>query len=261
MMITEKHPELSPATKQLKTIMIGLYKGLEKHKAKIENSKKKRTAKNYLPNQRATYVSDEIAETIEATDSSLSVVIQNSANHEFVVIKIEENNVNVIVMHLREGEDLPTKSRFRGNYSAYHNDRLKIHSIKSEPIGQLEAILQTFNDTIAPIVLDHTTLPFTWIVTYDGRKYTDSTIKIGALAPDQENWIFRDDITGFFRSCVNDVPAELLPEEESTFGSDTNVVYISSIEKNIQETEIPLEFKPNVVSPIKKENDLDGDSI
>jgi hypothetical protein len=131
-------------------------------------------------------VNTKVVESVKSNSHMKMVVISRKAGfHPYIVIHDTVRNIFILVSKLPSNKYIFGTSRYRGEYSASNFDRLF-------DMGATEDEIASGIEYQPSLNLSGDTQPFTIIVIYDGVK---DVVFEGALRPDQEDWIYKQDIT------------------------------------------------------------------
>ncbi|SFL20694.1 hypothetical protein SAMN03159341_1044 [Paenibacillus sp. 1_12] len=116
-------------------------------------------------------------------------------NFNYVVVHFEDLNLNLIPIHLLSYSKLPKPSRYRGDISAFNLAVMKDRGMVSDLEFQTHFNFdnETSLVTEPDIPSNIKDIPFGLFLIYDGTN-AKAPIRLAALTPDQERYIFCDNI-------------------------------------------------------------------
>jgi hypothetical protein len=148
---------------------------------------------NYKPKLRGDIINDAIErEILSMPETGLFVEHKKAVFHEYIALRDVVRQVSILVQNLPSNRQLLPYSRYRGEFSSSNIDRLISVGFSDQEFEQLELDLSG-RQTSLPMEPQY--FQFCIVVCYDGKKGADTKIVEGALAPNQEQWIYRKDIT------------------------------------------------------------------
>ncbi|MGG0172018.1 hypothetical protein [Paenibacillus dokdonensis] len=149
---------------------------------------------NYKPKLRSDIINTAIErEVLNTPAAALSVENKKASFHEYIVLRDINRQVSVLVQHLPESRQIMSQSKYRGEFALYNIDRLISEGFSEEDIEQLELDFDDYKQV--SLSLEPRYFQFCVVVCYDGNKGADARIFEGALAPNQDQWIYRKEIT------------------------------------------------------------------
>ncbi|PAK50726.1 hypothetical protein [Paenibacillus sp. 7541] len=150
---------------------------------------------NYKPKLRSDIINNAVErEVINRPEAGLTVEYKKASFHEYIVLRDMSRQVSILVQHLPENRQIMPQSKYRGEFAMYNIDRLISEGFSDLDIEQLEIDLDDYKQTSLP--LEPEFFQFCIVVCYDGNKGAEARIFEGALAPNQDKWIYRREITG-----------------------------------------------------------------
>jgi hypothetical protein len=102
-------------------------------------------------------------------------------NFNYVLVRFEDLNINLIPIHMISHVNLPRPSGYRGDMSAFNFAVMKDHGM------QAELDFQTH------MVLEKKDIPFGLLLIYDGTNMK-APLRLAALTPEQDRFIFCDNV-------------------------------------------------------------------
>lgn len=149
---------------------------------------------NYKPKLRSDIINSAIErEVLNTPGAGLIVEYKKASFHEYIVLRDVNRQVSILVQHLPENRQLMSQSKYRGEFALYNIDRLISEGFSDLDIEQLEIDMDEYKQTV--LSLEPQYFQFCIVVCYDGNKGIDARIFEGALAPNQDQWIYRKEIT------------------------------------------------------------------
>lgn len=116
-------------------------------------------------------------------------------NSNYVVVHFEDLNLNLIPIHLLSHAKLPKPSRYRGDISAFNlaimKDRGMISEVDFQTYIDFDNEISLVTEPEIPSNIKD--IPFGLLLIYDGTDHK-APIRLAALTPDQERYIFCDSI-------------------------------------------------------------------
>ncbi|NUU75053.1 hypothetical protein [Paenibacillus xylanilyticus] len=214
---------------QRSLIVRGVQEGKNEHQ-NIKSLLRKFTTNTYDPRLQYDCVNTHVEEIILSNPHTQMRVLKKKAGfHPYIVIQDTIRNIFILVAKLPKNKYIYNPSGYRGDFASSNFDRLlEMGASKEELLGDL-----TYQTSMA---LGIENQPFGIIVSYD----RDSDIIFeGALKPDQEGWIYKEDITdSIIAHTVDVVPV--------------NVYNSSNIEPKLKvpntDSEIVIKLKSNATS-------------
>lgn len=187
----------------------GIKKGLEALPLYLSNLPVTNT-NNYKPKLRGDIINDAIErEILNTPETGLYVEYRRAAFHEYIVLRDVIRQVSILVQNLPKKRHIMQYSRYRGEFSSSNFDRLISMGFSDEEFEQLELDL---NDQQTSLPMEPQYFQFCIVVCYDGNLGADTKIYEGALAPNQEQWIYRKDITDIDLTNVEQLETATEPQ-------------------------------------------------
>lgn len=117
-------------------------------------------------------------------------------NFNYVLVRFEDLNINLVPIHLITNTKLPKPSGYRGDMSEFNFAIMKELGMESEMDFQThitleEDIVTITTDPVIPANIDD--IPFGLLLIYDGTNM-EAPLRLAALTPNQERYIFCDDV-------------------------------------------------------------------
>lgn len=162
-----------------------------------------------------THVARQIEENLH---TQMKVFRRQAGFHPYIVLHDTVRNIFILVSKLPDNQYIPNPSIHRGEFAYSNGDRLLEMGVPYEEIYG-DSVFQTS----LPLGVENQ--PFGILVCYDGYK---DVIYEGALRPDQEAWIYKEDIS----QIINIEVETLVPFD------------------NYQQTDIPLQLKEQIEEEI-----------
>lgn len=180
---------------QRSLIVEAIVKGKKQHES-INSLLPDFVTKTYKPRMQYDCVNTYVEEAIRKNPhTQLKVTRKMAGLHPYIVIHDTARNVFVLVSRLPKNKRIYGPSRYRGDYASANYARLlEMGAPKEEILG--ESSYQT------SLSLGEEYAPFGIIVSYDG---ISDLIYEGALQPDQQDWIYNEDITESMIASAHDV--------------------------------------------------------
>ncbi|NCU18342.1 hypothetical protein [Pallidibacillus pasinlerensis] len=132
-----------------------------------------------------TYIAKQI---MENPHTQMKVYTQRAGSHPYIVVQDTTRNIFVLVSKLSKTKYMPNPSDYRGDFSLSNVERLLEMGASIEEIYGEKIPYQEF----LPLGIENQ--PFGIIICYDGKS---DTVFEGALRPDQEDWIYKENITEY----------------------------------------------------------------
>lgn len=144
------------------------------------------TTNTFAPRLQYDAVNSHVEKMILSNPHTQMKVFKKKAGFfPYIVIHDTIRNIFILVSKLPKNKNIYNPSKYRGDFASSNFDRfLEMGASKDELLGDSPYQLSLF------LGLDNH--PFGIIVSYDGES---DTIYEGALRPDQEDWIYKEDIT------------------------------------------------------------------
>jgi hypothetical protein len=142
--------------------------------------------KKHAPHLLYDMVNESVATMIEDNPhTQMKVVSRRAGFHPYIVIHDTIRNIFILVSKLQRKKYMPTPCNYRGEFASANAIRLNEMGMSMDEI---------YGDTPyqESLSLGIDNQPFGIIVTYDSKQ--ESYFE-GALRPDQEDWIYKEDIS------------------------------------------------------------------
>jgi hypothetical protein len=166
-------------------IVKGIQRGIKEYKDLLTLMPVTRT-KKHAPHLLYDMVNESVAMMIEDNPhTQMKVISRRAGFHPYIVIHDTIRNIFILVSKLPQKRYIPTPCNYRGEYASSNAVRLT-------DIGM--SLDEIYGDTPyqESLSLGIDNQPFGIIVTYDSKQ--ESYFE-GALRPDQEDWIYKEDIS------------------------------------------------------------------
>jgi len=210
-------------SEQRQVILQGIMEG----KAKFEDLKSQighTTTKTGGPRLRYDLINTHVEENIKSNPHlSMEVHVKRSGSYPYIVLHDFLRNKFVLVLRLQK--EIFDPSRYRGENAFSNVDRLMEMGLK------LEDLPNDYNHQYS-LFLGAEHQPFGIIVCYDAYK---DIVYEGALRPDQNDWLYKENITDYIDLKTNKVTHIKRPEH-------TDKIELS-LKKQSDEEEITLKLK------------------
>lgn len=186
---------LTPEQRHL--ILQGIKKGKEEFQSIIQLHPETIT-KTYLPRFQYDLVNTYVEKAIQDNPhTQIKVYPKKAGFHPYIVLHDQIRNIFILVLKLPKNRYIFKQSAYRGDFASSNIDRLVEMGV---PKSEL------FDDTpyqeSLPLGIENQ--PFGIIVCYDGKS---DVVYEGALRPDQEDWLYKEDITDYINMNIeNFVP-------------------------------------------------------
>lgn len=206
------------SSEQKSLILKGINQGIKVHQECTQLLPETIT-KKYTPFFLSDLVNTYVANEIENHPHTQMKVMKRKAGfHPYIVIHDTIRNIFILISKLHENQYILTPSGYRGDFASSNGERLQEMGMTLEEIYGESPYQYTLSMGIE-------NQPFCIIVCYDGKS---GKIYEGALRPDQEDWIYKIDIT------------------ESIINTSDNLAPLN----NYQTTDIQIKLKPYVEDEI-----------
>lgn len=170
---------------QRSLILRGIKQGKEEYKelsALIPDT----ITKKYSPFFQSDLVNTHVAKQIEDNPHTQMKIFSKKAGfHPYIVIQDTVRNVFILVSKLPKNKNIFNPSGYRGEFASSNAERLL-------ELGMPVDEIYGDNPYQESLSLGIENQPFGIIVCYDGK---NDIVYEGALRPDQEDWIYKEDIT------------------------------------------------------------------
>lgn len=172
-------------SEQRALIVKGIQKGIKDYRDLVALMPVTRT-KKHAPHLLYDMVNESVATMIEDNPhTQMNVIPRRAGFHPYIVIHDTIRNIFILVSKLPQKRYIPTPCNYRGEYASANAVRLTDMGMNLDEI---------YGDTPfqESLSLGIDNQPFGIIVTYDSKQ--ESYFE-GALRPDQEDWIYKEDIS------------------------------------------------------------------
>ncbi|MBB2483186.1 hypothetical protein H5P36_23810 [Bacillus sp. APMAM] len=188
-----KNCMLAPEQRYL--ILQGIKQGKEKFKS-ITNLHPDTTTKTYLPRFQYDLVNTYVEKAIQDNPhTQIKVYSKKSGFHPYIVLQDQIRNIFILVLKLSKNKYIFKQSAYRGDFASSNIDRLVEMGVpKSELIGETP-----YQESL-PLGIENQ--PFGIIICYDGNS---DIVYEGSLRPDQEDWLYKEDITDYINMNVENI--------------------------------------------------------
>ncbi|RKJ61170.1 hypothetical protein D7X33_27080 [Butyricicoccus sp. 1XD8-22] len=166
-----------------------ILKGIKQGKKEYEETIAKlpvTITKKYTPFLLSDLVNTHVANQIEDNPhTQLKIIPKIAGFHPYIVIHDTIRNVFILISKLPKNKHIFNPSGYRGDFASSNGDRLFEMGMNLEEIYG-----ETPYQYSLPVGIENQ--PFGVIVCYDSK---NDIVFEGALRPDQEDWIYKVDIT------------------------------------------------------------------
>lgn len=146
------------------------------------------TTKTYLPRIQYDLVNTHVEKIVQDNPHTQMKVYKRKAGfHPYIVIHDTIRNIFILVSKLPKNKYIFNPSKYRGDFASSNIDRLLEMGVSKE-----ELLGETSYQYSLSLGIENQ--PFGIIVCYDG--HSDIVFE-GALRPEQEDWIYKEDITDY----------------------------------------------------------------
>ncbi|MFZ3591110.1 hypothetical protein ACOI1C_18125 [Bacillus sp. DJP31] len=172
-------------SEQRSLIVKGIQRGIKDYQELISAMPVTITRK-YAPHLLYDMVNESVSKMIEENPhTQMKVTPRRAGFHPYIVIQDTIRNIFILVSKLPQKKFIPAQCNYRGEYASSNAVRLTDMGMTYDEIyGDTP-----FQESL-PLGIENQ--PFGIIVTYDSKT---ETYYEGALRPDQEDWIYKDDIS------------------------------------------------------------------
>ncbi|WP_047154598.1 hypothetical protein [Aneurinibacillus tyrosinisolvens] len=174
-------------SEQRNLILRGIQEGKNISKSLIA-SHPETTTKTYIPRMQYDFVNTYVEKIIQENPHTQMKIYKKKAGlHPYIVINDTSRNIFILVLKLPKNKYIFNPSRYRGDFASSNFDRLLAMGVTQEDLfGDI------YYQYSLPVGVENQ--PFGIIVCYDG--HSDIVFE-GALRPEQDDWIYKEDITDF----------------------------------------------------------------
>ncbi|WP_191559401.1 hypothetical protein [Metabacillus idriensis] len=146
------------------------------------------TTRTYLPRFQYDLVNTYVEKVIKDNPhTQMKVYTKKAGFHPYIVIQDQIRNIFILVLKLPKNKYIFNQSEYRGDFASSNIERLVEMGVpKSELVGDTP-----YQESL-PLGMENQ--PFSIIVCYDGKS---DIVYEGALRPDQEDWLYKEDITDY----------------------------------------------------------------
>ncbi|MDV2581685.1 hypothetical protein [Alkalibacillus haloalkaliphilus] len=212
-------------SEQRKAIAKGIFEGKEEYNMRCSSIGQTITSK-YKSGLLYDLVNTSVAQELNSNPHlNLEIYSKYAGFHPYIVLHEKRRNLFVLVLKLPYNKEIFNPSGYRGDFALSNVDRLLEMGV------QLEDFADDYSHQYSlPLGIDNQ--PFGVIVSYDGYK---DVIFEGALRPDQQEWLYKEEITEHLYLNTNNVT-----HLENSY--EENEVKLS-LKKPKDEEEIKLKLK------------------
>ncbi|MDQ0160730.1 hypothetical protein [Alkalibacillus salilacus] len=172
---------------QKKAIVEGVLQGKERYK-EVSTAIGKTITNKSNPFLLYDLINDEVKKNIDENPGlNMIVDVKKAGHHPYIVCYDTVRNIFVLVLKLPPGKDIFKPSRYRGEFASSNVDYLM-------EMGLEENDLPEDYEHQFSLDLGEGMQPFGIIVGYDAKK---DDIYEGALRPDQQDWLYKEEINEF----------------------------------------------------------------
>lgn len=169
-------------------ILRGIKEGKQKYE-ELTNLLPYTITKKHAPFFQSDLVNTYVAKQIkENPHTQMKVYTQKSGSHPYIVVQDTIRNIYVLISKFPKNKYIPNPSDYRGDFSLSNVERLLEMGASIEEIYGKKIPYQEF----LPLGIENQ--PFGIIICYDGKS---DTVFEGALRPDQEDWIYKENISEY----------------------------------------------------------------
>lgn len=180
---------------QRSLILHGIKNGKEKFQ-EISLLLEETTTKKHTPFMLYDYVNTYVEKIIEANPhTQMKVYTRKAGWHPYIVVHDALRNIFILVLKLPEKKYIFQPSGYREEFSSSNIDRLLQAGVPEEELLDQE----TYQYSL-PLGVENQ--PFGIVVCYDSKS---DVVFEGALKPDQEDWIYKEDITEYININTSDL--------------------------------------------------------
>ncbi|MBM7542725.1 hypothetical protein [Amphibacillus cookii] len=191
----EKIKECMLTDEQKSLILQGIKNGKEKFQ-EISLLLEETTTKKHTPFMLYDYVNTYVEKIIEDNPhTQMKVYTRKAGWHPYIVIHDAIRNIFILVLKLPEKKYIFEPSGYREEFSLSNFDRLLQEGVPEERLLDQET-----HQYSLPLGIENQ--PFGIVVCYDSK--SDVAFE-GALKPDQEDWIYKEDITEYINISIRDL--------------------------------------------------------
>lgn len=174
---------------QRSLILQGIKNGKEKVQ-ELSLSLEETTTKKHAPFMLYDYVNTYVEKIIKNNPhTQMKVYTRTAGRHPYIVVHDVIRNIFILVLKLPEKQYIFQPSRYREEFSSSNIDRLFQAGVPEEELLDRE----TYQYSLS---LGIENQPFGIVVCYDSKS---DVVFEGALKPNQEDWIYKENIT----DCIN----------------------------------------------------------
>ncbi|WP_430789074.1 hypothetical protein VBD025_02715 [Virgibacillus flavescens] len=154
------------------------------------------TTKKHAPFMLYDYVNTYVEKIIlDNPHTQMKVYTRKAGWHPYIVVHDAVRNIFILVLKLPEKKYIFERSGYREEFSLSNFDRLLQAGIPEEELFEQETHQYSLD-------LGIENQPFGIVVCYDSKS---DVVFEGALKPDQEDWIYKEDITEYININNNDL--------------------------------------------------------
>jgi hypothetical protein len=182
---------------QRSLIVKGIKEGKKENQA-VKDLMPDLTTRTYDPRLQYDFVNTHVEKMIlDNPHTQMKVYRKKAGFHPYIVIHDTIRNIFILVSKLPKNKYIFNPSGYRGEFASSNFDCLLF-------MGAPEKELLGDTEYQPSLFLGEENQPFGIIVCYDGKS---DMIFEGALRPDQEDWIYKEDIT----ESIMDHTSEVVP--------------------------------------------------
>lgn len=172
---------------QRSLILKGIKQGKEEYRM-VSPLIRNTITKKHSPFLLSDLVNTHVAKLIEDNPhTQMKVFTKRAGFHPYIVIQDKIRNIFILVSKLRKDRYIFNLSEYRGDFAISNGDRLFEMGMPLEEIYGDTSYQYTL-----PLGMENQ--PFGIIVCYDSK---NDVVYEGALTPDQEDWIYKEEITEY----------------------------------------------------------------
>lgn len=184
---------LTPEQRHL--ILQGIKQGKEEFQS-ITQLHPETITKTYLPRFQYDLVNTYVEKAIQDNPhTQMKVYAKKAGFHPYIVLQDQIRNIFILVLKLPKKKYIFKQSVYRGDFASSNIDRLVGMGV---PKGEL--LGDTPYQESLPLGIENQ--PFGIIVCYDGKS---DIVYEGALRPDQENWLYKENITDYINMNIDNL--------------------------------------------------------
>lgn len=178
-----------------------IVKGIEEGKKEFQSTKEllpNTITKKYSPFFQSDLVNTHVTKMIEDNPHvKMNVYLKKAGFHPYIVLHDSVRNIFILISKLPKDKYILNPSAYRGDFASGNFGRLLDMGMPEEELVGDSPYQESFDFGIE-------NEPFGIIVCYDGKS---DIVFEGALRPDQEDWIYKEDITEYINLQRNNLVA------------------------------------------------------